>query len=226
MTDPENEPAQVAPARKPAPVTPELIGGRFLIAVLLLGAIALVSWQWLNAWVDRTLHPRPRKAAVAWATGVEADVEITLITADAKRLSCASDTEIEGVHCAYGANKRPWRRTPNAPFDDNDVDAYGISAAYRIFASDNLRFDLTAAFARAESGGVDGDGNSIGVGVEYRFDNSPFSVGAAYSRTGGDLPDADIVGVTLRWNFGDATLKEADRKGKTFTSLGNALSSF
>ena len=110
--------------------------------------------------------------------------------------------------------------------DDNDVDAYGISAAYRIFASDNLRFDLGASFARAESGGVDGDGNSIGVGVEYRFDNSPFSIGAAYSRLGGDLPDADVVGVTLRYNFGDATLKEADRKGKTFTSLGDALSGF
>jgi hypothetical protein len=110
--------------------------------------------------------------------------------------------------------------------DDADVDAYGVSAAYRIFASDNLRFDLGASFARAESNGIDGDGNSIGAGVEYRFDNSPFSIGAAYSRLGGDLPDADVVGVTLRWNFGDATLKEADRKGKTFTSLGNALSSF
>lgn len=110
--------------------------------------------------------------------------------------------------------------------DDNNVDAYGISGAYRIFASDSLRFDLGASFARADAGGVDGDINSLGVGVEYRFDNSPFSIGAAYSRLGGDIPDADVVGVTLRWNFGDATLKEADRKGKTFTSLGNALSGF
>ncbi len=110
--------------------------------------------------------------------------------------------------------------------DDNNVDAYGISGAYRIFASDNLRFDLGASFARAEAGGVDGDINSFGLGVEYRFDNSPFSIGAAYSRLGGDIPDADVVGVTLRWNFGDATLKEADRQGKTFTSLGNALTGF
>lgn len=110
--------------------------------------------------------------------------------------------------------------------DDNDVDAWGLNAAYRIFASDNLRFDLGASFARADSGGVDGDITSFGAGLEYRFDNSPFSIGAAYSRLGGDVPDADVIGVTLRWNFGDATLKEADRKGKTFTSLGNALSSF
>jgi hypothetical protein len=110
--------------------------------------------------------------------------------------------------------------------DDADVDAYGVNAAYRIFAGDNLRFDLTAGIARAESGGIDADGNSIGVGVEYRFDNSPFSVGAAYSRVDGDVAEANVFGVSLRWNFGDTTLKAADRKGKTFTTLGTAAQSF
>jgi hypothetical protein len=142
----ENQPAPAAPAGKPAPVKPELIGGRFIIALLLLGAIALVSWQWLNAWVDRALHPRPRKASVTWTPGVEADVEITLITADAKRLSCASDTELEGVHCAYGANKRPWRRTPNAPFDDNDVN---VIQPYRT-ADTNVLIMVSGLWAQPE----------------------------------------------------------------------------
>ena len=31
--------------------------------------------------------------------------------------------------------------------DDTDVDAYGLNGAYRIFASDNLRFDLGASIA-------------------------------------------------------------------------------
>jgi hypothetical protein len=110
--------------------------------------------------------------------------------------------------------------------DDNDIDAYGIAGAYRIFASDNLRFDLGASFGRAESGSVDADVNSIGAGVEYRFDNSPFSVGAAYSRLDGDVLEADVIGVTLRMNFGDETLKQADRKGSTFTGLGSALQGF
>lgn len=110
--------------------------------------------------------------------------------------------------------------------DDSDVDAYGLNGAYRIFASPNLRFDIGAGLARAESGGNDADITTIGVGVEYRFDASPFSVGAAYSRLDGDAFEADVVGVTLRWNFGDETLQQADRKGKTFTSLGNALSGF
>lgn len=110
--------------------------------------------------------------------------------------------------------------------NDNDVDAYGINGAYRIFASDNLRFDIGASLGRAESGGIDADINSIGVGVEYRFDNSPFSIGAAYSRVDGDIAEANVFGVTARWNFGDQTLKAADRKGKTFTGLGSALQSF
>lgn len=107
--------------------------------------------------------------------------------------------------------------------DDSNVDAYGVSGAYRIFASDNLRFDIGASLGRAESGGLDADINSIGVGAEYRFDNSPFSIGAAYSRLDGDVVEADVIGLTFRFNFGDTTLKAADRAGATFTGLGSAL---
>jgi len=110
--------------------------------------------------------------------------------------------------------------------DDTDVDAYGVNGAYRIFASDNLRFDIGASLGRAESNGFDADIWTLGAGVEYRFANSPFSLGAAYTRADGDVTEADIFGVTFRWNFGDETLKQADRKGKTFTGLGSALQGF
>jgi len=110
--------------------------------------------------------------------------------------------------------------------DDSDVDAYGINGAYRIFASDNLRFDIGASLGRAESGGNDADVNSIGVGLEWRPDASPFSVGAAYTRLDGDVTEADVLGISLRWNFGNDTLKQADRKGATFTKLGSVLQGF
>ncbi len=110
--------------------------------------------------------------------------------------------------------------------DDSNVDAYGINGAYRIFASDNLRFDIGASLGRAEAGGIDLDTNSIGVGVEYRFDNSPFSIGAAYSRVDGDIAEANVFGLSFRYNFGDTTLKQADRNGATFTGLGSALQGF
>jgi len=110
--------------------------------------------------------------------------------------------------------------------DDNNVDAYGVNGAYRIFASDNLRFDIGGSLGRAETAGFEFDVNTLGVGVEYRFDASPFSVGAAYTRVDSDLGEADVIGVTARWNFGDTTLKAADRSGATFTDLGSALQSF
>ncbi|MEZ6028956.1 MAG: hypothetical protein R3C46_04310 [Hyphomonadaceae bacterium] len=110
--------------------------------------------------------------------------------------------------------------------DDSNVDFYSVGGAYRIFASDNLRFDVTAMLGRADSSGGDADVNSIGVGLEYMFDNSPFSVGASYQRLDGDIAEANVFGVTLRMNFGGDTLKAADRKGKSFTGSGNIMQMF
>lgn len=107
--------------------------------------------------------------------------------------------------------------------DDNDVDVTAVNGAYRIFASDNLRFDIGASFGRAESGVLEADVSALGVGVEYRFDQSPFSIGGSYTRVDGDIAEADVFGVSFRWNFGASTLKAADREGKTFTGLGAAL---
>ena len=125
MTDSAALNAPPPPAGEPEPrpepgPKPELIGGRFLIAVAMLAGIAIISWQWLNSWIDRLLHPHVPKPVANWQLGSEADVQITLITADARRLACAHDAVIEDVHCGYTANKRPWRRTPGEPFDDND----------------------------------------------------------------------------------------------------------
>lgn len=110
------------PAAEPRPRGPELqlIGGRLWSGIALLAGIGLVSWQTINVLIDHTLHPKAPKPVATWQVGAEADVEITLITPDAKRLNCAHDSPVEDVHCAYTANKRPWRRQPNAPLDDND----------------------------------------------------------------------------------------------------------
>lgn len=106
--------------------------------------------------------------------------------------------------------------------DDVDVDLYGLNGEYRIFANDNLRFDLGAGLARAEAGGADADVLNFGAGVEYRFANSPFSLGASYTYVDVDDfgIDGNVIGVTARWNFGDSSLKERDRSGNTFGPLG------
>jgi hypothetical protein len=115
-------PDVVVPGKEPVSGPgPDVFGGRLFIGIALLVGMGVISWQGLNVVIDRTLHPKEPKPAAAWKVGEEADVELTLITPDAKRLQCAHDTTLEGVHCGYSAAKRPFRRTPNAPFDDNDA---------------------------------------------------------------------------------------------------------
>jgi hypothetical protein len=106
--------------------------------------------------------------------------------------------------------------------DDVDVDLFGANAEYRIFANDNLRFDIGAGFAKADAGVGDADVINFGAGVEYRFAGSPFSIGASYTYV--DIDDfgidGNVIGITGRWNFGDSSLKERDRSGNTFGPLG------
>jgi len=105
----------------PQPSLP-LIGGRYALALAFLVGIALVASQSMNLWLDRHLHPTPIKSAETWAIGQEAQLELTLITADARRLNCAHDQLLEGQHCGFSANKHAWPRAPGELADDNDYD--------------------------------------------------------------------------------------------------------
>src|SRR5688572_10715037 len=80
-----------------------VLGGRLLLGIALLFGIAAVSPQGMNSWLDRKLHPNKVKPSPNWSIGTEADVEVTLITADARRLHCAHDEVFEGLHCGYGS---------------------------------------------------------------------------------------------------------------------------
>lgn len=90
------------------------------VGVALLSSVAFVSWNGMNSCIDRTLYPEEPKPAAEWKVGEEANVELTVITADARRLNCAHDQVLEGLHCGFNANKRAWPREPGAPIDDND----------------------------------------------------------------------------------------------------------
>ncbi len=122
------------------------------------------------------------------------------------------DTSTLALSVAYGTD------------DDTNVDAWGVNGVYRIFANDNLRFDLGAGWARVDAGGGDNDATQLGAGVEYRFDNSPISLGAAYNHVdAGSGSDADIFGLSLKFDFGTGSLKARDRSGNTFGGFGDVL---
>jgi hypothetical protein len=84
--------------------------------------MATIASQPLNARIDRWLFPREVKPVAQWKVGTEADVELTLITDDYQRLSCANDEVVAGAHCAFRADKRHWPRERGAPVDDNKAD--------------------------------------------------------------------------------------------------------
>jgi hypothetical protein len=116
---------------------PHPIEWRPVIGIAMLAGIAIIANNWLNQGIDRTLEPPRIKPQVQWVVGQEADVELTLITDDLRRLSCASDTLVEGAHCAFDGNKRRWQRAPDAPLDDNNVD---IIQPYRTADTNQLVF--------------------------------------------------------------------------------------
>jgi len=152
MAQPHREEPQKAPPPAPVAVAAraepplQVIGGRLAIGIALLAGIALVSPQNMNAWVDRQLHPTPVKANEAWEVGKEAHVELTLITADAKRLNCAHDQVLEGQHCGFSANKHAWPRAPGQLSDDND---YQVIQPYRT-ADTNALILVSGVWAQPE----------------------------------------------------------------------------
>jgi hypothetical protein len=115
----------------------ESVEWRPVIGIAMLVSIAVFANQWLNQRIERWRSPPRIKPVVQWVIGQEADLEITLITDDSRRLACASDTLVEGAHCAFDQNRRRWQRAPDAPVDDNNVD---IIQPYRTADTNQLVF--------------------------------------------------------------------------------------
>jgi hypothetical protein len=127
-----------------------------------------------------------------------------------------------GEFAKFFANSTLALTAAYATADDTDLDLWGLSGEYRIFSSDNLRFDIGGGWANVDAGGLgDADAFQIGGGVEYRFGMSPFSIGGnvSYIDTDGG-GDATVIGVTGRLDFGNESLKARDRTGNTFGSFG------
>lgn len=178
----------------------------------------------------------------AWTTNDDADVDVLtgtahLISRDAKGAwggfvgaanvdagGGADDNlfSVGGEYAAFYDNSTFVATLAYAKADDTDVDVWGLSGEYRIFSDDNLRFDIGGGWARIDGGGgSDADAFQIGAGAEYRFAGSPFSIGGNVTYVDVDGGgDATVVGATLRFDFGNGSLKARDRTGNTFGSFG------
>ena len=107
--------------------------------------------------------------------------------------------------------------------DNNGGDAWTASVDGRYFFTDNLMVDghYTHIFTNGAFGFSTQDVDSYGVGAEYKFTASPFSLFADYQVANSNSSN-DITAVTVgvRYAFGDGTLLQRQKTGPSL--LANA----
>jgi hypothetical protein len=128
------------PSKRPATVrrvdeeepTP-VIGGRFLGAAVILGLMVLVPASPLGNMFEPS--DPPGTDTNAWQPGNKSSLILTVVTADAAALTCASPQSFEGKHCAFKTESEAWPRDPSAPLDDNKA---SIIQPYRTWLDNKL----------------------------------------------------------------------------------------
>ncbi len=126
-----NRPAAKKKTREPEP-TP-VVGGRFLLAVLIVFVMVVVPMSKLGDFFQK---PGPGKTNTAtWRKGNTTEVRITLVTSDYNNLSCASEKSLDGAHCAYKSESEGWPRAAGEPLDDNKKN---IIQPYRTWPDNQL----------------------------------------------------------------------------------------
>lgn len=121
-----------------------VVGGRFLIALGLVGITTIVPMSKLGELLEPK-GPEPTNME-SWTVGGVSTVRITLVTADFNLLACASEQSFDGAHCAFKTTSEAWPRDPNKPVDDNKLD---IIQPYRTWFDNKLVF-VTGLWAQPE----------------------------------------------------------------------------
>ncbi|MEP7049637.1 MAG: hypothetical protein ABJB12_04760 [Pseudomonadota bacterium] len=124
---------RTVPRRPAAEELPQLIGGRFLIAAVMMAAMIVIPMSALGNYFEPAEPPGSN--TTAWKTGAKDTIRLTLVTADAASLTCASTQTFEGRHCAYKTETELWPREANAPLDDNKAN---VIQPYRTWKDNQL----------------------------------------------------------------------------------------
>lgn len=137
----------VAPRPPPVELKP-ILGGRLWIGVGMLLGLGLIANPIFNQKIMQSFAPPEdlHTDLTKWREGAVANVRVTVITADSTRLSCAHAGEVDGAHCAYGADRIIWPHGPNEPVDDN---GQNIVQPYRT-SPDNALVLLVGLWAQPE----------------------------------------------------------------------------
>jgi len=108
-----------------------------------------------------------------------------------------------------------------------DADIWTVGGDAAFYATPALRLNVGASYTDLDLLGASTDSWSAGVGAEYQFAATPYSVYAAYDRS--EIEDADLTvdgfQLGLRYSFG-GDLQSRDRAGGNLgRTVGNGLSS-
>jgi hypothetical protein len=116
-----------------------------------------------------------------------------------------------------------WAAALGYASSDSDIDTWGVNGEARYFINENFRLEggLGWFTSEDESGAVDDNALSAGVGAEYQLSSAPVSFGLSYSQTNYDEGDTDVdtIAATLRINFGGGTLLDRDHSGADLAGL-------
>lgn len=127
-------PAQPTTAATPPPIV--LVDRRMFWLIVLLAGTSLFANAQFNDYVQRNFIKKEPVITYNLEPGATTELDLTVVTGDAKRLTCGADQEFEGTHCAMYADKRKfWPRPADAPMDDNYKN---IIQPYRTLAHNQL----------------------------------------------------------------------------------------
>jgi len=114
-----------------------------------------------------------------------------------------------------------------ADYDDANFNTSSIEVNGAYFFTPN--FAVTGLVAENNiDGGMGGSDDflTVGVGGEYRFDNSPASFNLGYRNADFDGGDADVWSVGFKWDLGSDSIQDRTRHGVSFDGASNFFRNF
>ncbi len=106
-------------------------------------------------------------------------------------------------------------------FDDFDLDATSAQVDGAYFFTPNFALTGLVAYSEADASGTDTDWTTVGIGGEWRFDHSPFSINAGYRNYDFDGADGDSWTVGFAWDLGTGSVQERSRSGPGLNGARN-----
>lgn len=122
------------------------------------------------------------------------------------------------IHGAAGYGQARWEAL--------GADHYMAALGARVYATDNVRFDLDGALDRITDSGIDYDVSSLKLTANYRPEAFPVTLFGGYKYTNEEVSafgssvsgDSSTIFGGLRFSYGSSSIKEEERLGPIWSN--------